>query len=327
MSTVAEILGNTFYCEDCIRGAARHLVTGSVDLIITDPPYGIGGDSLHRHYNRNERYVIPGYVEVPAEDYSRFSRMWVNEAARVLRPGGSMYVFSGYTNLYHIMDALRRSGLCEVNHLIWKFNFGVHTRRKFISSHYHILYYEKPGGRRRFNLESRFLCEERDSRGRSENYRDREDVWVINREYKPGLSKNKNELPIPLLAKMIQYSSCEGDLIADFFLGGFSTARAAIGLNRRVTGFEISPEIFSRKLEDIRGCVPGFLMRPCDRRVGEDTGRSYQRWTIEEQKRLVSRFRVLSGHGRTRKDVIAILGNEFGRGRFGIARALRRAGI
>jgi hypothetical protein len=94
-----------------------------------------------------------------------------------------------------------------------------------------------------------------------------------------------------------------------------------------MTGFEISPEIFSRKVEEIRACVPGFLMRPCDRRAGEDTGRSYMRWTREEQIRLASRFRDLFVQGRSRKDVIAILVNEFGRGRFGIARALRRAGI
>ncbi len=84
--------GCLFYNEDCISGAREHLQDNSVDLIITDPPYGIRGDTLHRHYNRNERCVIPGYVEIPCDEYRDFSERWIREAERVLRPGGSLYV-------------------------------------------------------------------------------------------------------------------------------------------------------------------------------------------------------------------------------------------
>jgi site-specific DNA-methyltransferase (adenine-specific) len=41
------------------------------------------------------------------------------------------------------------------DHILWKYNFDVYTSRKYASSHYHILFYEKPGGRRTFNLERR----------------------------------------------------------------------------------------------------------------------------------------------------------------------------
>ena len=129
-----------FVHGDCVEGARATIADGTVDLIITDPPYGIGGDQLHRHYNRSEDLVVDGYVEVPAEEYGPFTHAWVAEAARILRPNGSIYVVSGYTNLYHVLDALRTAGLREVNHLVWKYAFGVHTRRKYISSHYHILY-------------------------------------------------------------------------------------------------------------------------------------------------------------------------------------------
>jgi site-specific DNA-methyltransferase (adenine-specific) len=313
-----------FYNEDCVPGARRHIASDSVDLILTDPPYGIGGDGLHQHYNRDEGFVVDGYVEVPAPEYGEFSLNWIREAERILRPGGSIYIVSGYTNLYHILHALRETRLEEINHIIWKYTFGVYTSRKYVSSHYHILYYQKPGGSRTFNLESRFGLGERDPGGGSLNYRDREDVWIINREYKPGRAKNKNELPTVLLTKMIQYSSNEGDLVCDMFLGGFSTARVAIGLNRRAVGFEISPEIFAAKAHDLKAIRPGSLL-PALRAPEADTRVNRGRpWSDADKETLKTRFDHLIRSGRTKKDAIDIVGQELGRGRWAVERMLKR---
>lgn len=319
-----EVNGNTFYNGDCIAGARKHIPDDSVDLIITDPPYGINGDRLHQHYNRDERFVVGGYIEVPASEYGEFSREWVREAGRILRPGGSIYIVSGYTNLYHILHALRETGLREVNHIIWRYNFGVYTSRKYVSSHYHILYYEKPGGERTFNLESRYGTGEKTPGGRSPNYRDREDVWCINREYKPGQAKNKNELPTELLVKMLQYSSNEGDLVCDMFLGGFSTARTAIGLNRRATGFEISEPIFDLRISELREIRPGYLL-PSMRTPGrEGPANRGKTWTDTDREILVSRFARLIESGETKKRAVEILGEELGRGRWAIEKMLKK---
>ena len=258
---------NRFYNEDCIAGARKHLPDGSVDLIISDPPYGIAGDTLHKHYNRNEKFVLDGYTEVPAEAYPEFSVQWIQQAERVLKPGGSMYIVSGYTNLIHILNALQQTSLVEVNHLIWKYNFGVYTKTKYISSHYHILFYRKPGAKHTFNTFARFAADEKTANGGSANYQDREDVWLINREYKPGKIKNKNELPTALLRKLILYSSNEGDLVCDFFLGSFSTAKVALALNRNATGFETNQTAFTHQskimqgLATIQACTPYIVRR------------------------------------------------------------------
>jgi site-specific DNA-methyltransferase (adenine-specific) len=316
--------GGLFYNEDCISGARAYLSDNSVDLIITDPPYGICGDTLHRHYNRNEQCVIPGYVEIPQEEYADFSVRWVREAERVLRPGGSLYIISGYTNLYHILHALKETSLAEVNHIIWKYSFGVFTRRKYVSSHYHILYYEKPGGRRTFNPESRYGFTERTDGGRSPNAHDREDVWPINRKYKPRQQKNKNELPVALLVKMLQYSSNEGDLVGDFFLGGFSTAQAAIGLKRRIVGFEISPEMFHAKVRELEPLEPGYLLASLRAPVPGRIKNQGKPWTVRERANLILRYRALCEQGLLKKTVLATLCEEFGRGRWAIEKALRK---
>ena len=319
-----EIGGNIYLNGDCVEGARGHLADGSVDLIVTDPPYGIEGDRLHRHYNRSEDFVVDGYVEVPVEEYGGFTHAWVAEAARALRPNGSIYIVSGYTNLYHILDALRATDLREVNHMVWRYNFGVHTRRKYISSHYHILYYERPGpGRRTFNANVRFGPQERDEGGGSLNYADREDVWVINREYKPGQRKNKNELPTQLLVKMLQYSSNEGDLVCDLFMGGFSTARVAVGLGRRFVGFEVSEGIFAEGVKRMEAVEPGGLLE--DLRVPEEDRLFNQGkpWTEAEVTLLLGRYDDLRDEGRTKASTIEVLTDEFGRGRWSIERVLR----
>jgi len=315
---------STFYNGDCISGASQYIPDNSVDLIITDPPYGISGDRLHRHYNRNEEFVTGGYCEIPQEEYADFSRRWIRQAERILRPGGSIYIVSGYTNLPDILCALRGTSLHEVNHIIWKFRFGVFTRKKFVSSHYHILFYAKPGGKRTFNLESRFGLAEKDDDNRSLNNADREDVWIINREYKPGRVKNKNELPLPLVSKMIQYSSNEGDRVADLFLGGFSTARAAIGLNRKVIGFEIAQPVFSAKIAELERIRPGYLLPELRTPVIRNPARSRTRWTEADRTALAMEFQRLSEDRLPKSEIVRRLQETFGRGRFAIEKALKK---
>lgn len=312
---------HVFVNTDCVRGAITHLRDGSVDLIVTDPPYGIEGDRLDRHYNRDERFVDDGYVEVDACKYKAFSRAWIAQAERVLKPGGQLYVVSGYTNLYDVLGALRATRLREINHIIWKYNFGVYTSSKFVSSHYHILYYAKPGGKRTFNLQSRFALDETAGDGRSLNYRDREDVWSIKREYKPGKRKNKNELPKALLQKLLAYSSKEGDLVCDFFLGGGSTAAVAIGMNRRFVGFEISERTFRSRVPDLRKIIPGSLLEtPPAPHVVRNRGKP---WSPGEVEHLQGRFRELHASGATQGSIIATLSAELERGAWAIRKRLR----
>ncbi len=320
---VVRVGEHLFVNGDCVQGALEHLPDGCVDLIVTDPPYGIEANFLHRHYNRDERFVVGGYVEVPKEEYGSFSRAWIAQAARVLRPGGQIYVVSGYTNLYEVLGALRASGLREINHIVWKYNFGVYTSTKFVSSHYHILYYAKPGGRRTFNLQSRYANDETGHSGGSANYRDREDVWSINRDYKPGRIKNKNELPRALLQKMLQYSSNPGDLVCDFFMGGGSTAAVAIGLGRRFAGFEISPAIFASRLPELRAVVPGELLASVASPRVHVVRHRGKTWSDSDEDALRGRYEELSAAGKTKEAIVAVLAREFGRGSWSIRKRLK----
>jgi site-specific DNA-methyltransferase (adenine-specific) len=311
-----------FFNMDCISGCQAHIKDNSIDLIITDPPYGIQGDQLHRHYNRKEEFVIDGYVEIPAEAYPDFSRNWIAQAERILRPGGSIYIVSGYTHLVHILNGLRTSSLRELNHIVWKYNFGVYTRTKYISSHYHVLFYVKPGQKHTFNTHCRFGPKESSETNRSLNYADREDVWIINREYKPGRRKNKNELPTQLLSKLIQYSSNPRDIVCDLFLGSFSTAKVALGLGRRAVGFEISTEAFAYQLGKVEQVEFGSLLPTLREPAGSANANQGKAWSKQERCDLQRRFLVLRSQGMTKKITIERLSDEFGRGYWSITKLL-----
>ena len=313
-----------FYNEDCIEGAKKYLKSNSIDLIISDPPYGINGDKLDKHYNRNESNVLNGYVEVSENEYPEFSMNWVKEAERVLKPSGSIYIVSGYSNLRHILNALADTELEEKNHIIWKYNFGVYTSKKYISSHYHILYYVKPPcNKATFNTNAFFADSEKTENGGSLNYIDREDVWVINREYKPNQIKNKNELPKALLTKMILYSSNENDMVCDFFLGSFSTAKTAIALGRNACGFEINKNAFDYQIKEIEKIKSGELLSEL-RQVPENaTINKGKPLTENEINLILTDYNLLLKKGIYKKDVINKISTKYGRGYFSVTNILK----
>jgi len=228
------------YNQDCISGMRKHVEDGSVDLIFTDPPYGIDGDKLDAHYHRDESNVVPGYVEVPLETYDQFSKDWISECARCLRPGGSIYIVSGYTNLHHVLNALHATDLQEVNHIIAKYSFGVSTKKKWVSSHYHVLFWQKPNkGKqtRTFNTNV-YYTDQKDS------YHDRLTVQDMPRAHNPGETKNKNQLNEDFIEKFIMYSSNRGDTVMDPFCGGFTTPRTALRYGRNFVGFEMNKNAY-----------------------------------------------------------------------------------
>lgn len=229
------------YNQSCIEGLREHVADGSVDLIFTDPPYGIDGDELDVHYHRDESNVVPGYVDVPLDQYAKFSQDWIKECARVLRPGGSIYIVSGYTNLHHVLNALHATDLVEINHIIARYSFGVSTKNKFVSSHYHVLFWQKPDrGRQKRTFNSNWkYTDQKDS------YHDRLTVQDMPRDYKPGQIKNKNQLSEDFIMKFVMYSSRRGDTVLDCFGGGMTTGRTALRWGRKFIGFELNPHAYN----------------------------------------------------------------------------------
>lgn len=230
---------DTTVFDDCIEGMKK-LPAESVDLVVADPPFGIEFDGKSSAYNREPQYVIDGYSEVQT-DYVDFSERWIAELRHVMKQHASAYIFSGWNNLRHVERVCEDNKLTTLNHIIWKYNFGVFTRKKFVTSHYHILLVVKSPKDYYFN--------------KVEHYP--EDVWPMNREYRPQELKNGTKLPVDLVRKCIDFSSRPGDIVLDPFMGNGTTAVAAKTKWRHFLGFEVNEQLASIIETELAQVEPG----------------------------------------------------------------------
>lgn len=204
----------------------KHIKNGSIDLVVADPPFGIDFDKVSKGatYERNSDLVIDGYVEVPREKYDEFTHAWMEQAFRCLKRTGTAYIFSGWTNLPIIASNIEKVGFTLINHIIWRYQFGVFTKRKYSTSHYHVLFVAKDERKYKFykDNENEYI----------------EDVWVFMRPYTKDVERYPTKLPPMVVEKCLKYSSRENNIILDPFLGSGTTIAKAIEMNRRYIGFE-----------------------------------------------------------------------------------------
>ncbi|MFX1517825.1 MAG: DNA-methyltransferase [Promethearchaeota archaeon] len=230
---------NEVYNMNCLEGMDL-IEPETIDLLLTDPPFGISFDKVGSQYNRKQKELGRIYTEI-SEDYHEFTMQWLKAAWRVMKPTASGFIFSGWNHLNDILNSLSKIGFRLVNHIIWKYQFGVFTKKRFVSSHYHILYFtklpEKQDNLRTFNRISEY------SSSPGKLYF--EDVWLIKRDYQKGGEKTPTRLPLAVTDKCVRMGSNEHDLILEPFMGSGSVILSCIQYSRNYIGFEISEPIFN----------------------------------------------------------------------------------
>jgi DNA modification methylase len=90
---------NQIYNMDCITGLSQNVNTESVDLLIADPPY---------YKAKHDSQTYPWNTE---EDYLEWAKIWIQEASRVLRPGGTFYLFGQFHALCKLLPILEQADL------------------------------------------------------------------------------------------------------------------------------------------------------------------------------------------------------------------------
>ena len=174
------------------------------------------------------------------DDYLAFLRPRLVEAHRVLTPTGSLYFHIDYREVHYckvlLDDIFGRE--CFLNEIIWAYDYGARTRKKWPAKHDNILLYVKDPGCYTFNVDDidripymapGLVGPEKAARGKLPT-----DTWwhtIVspNGKEKTGYPTQK---PLGILERIIRASSNPGDVVLDFFAGSGTTGVAAARLGR-----------------------------------------------------------------------------------------------
>lgn len=241
---------------DCIDTMGQ-MVPGSARLLFADPPYNIGidyGGGLDDH-------------RTPAA-YLAWSRRWIEAAARLLAPDGSMWLLVNHEWSARLRIAMEDAGLHHRQTITWYETFGVNCTGKFNRCSRPLLWMVRDPRRLVFNADAPAIRRPSD---RLAKHRDRranpagkllDDVWAIPRlamthaeriKAPDGRSAFPTQLPLELLRRVVACAPEPGDLVLDPFSGSATTGAACIGLGRRFVEIEVSERfagLARRRLED-----------------------------------------------------------------------------
>ncbi|MEQ1714168.1 MAG: site-specific DNA-methyltransferase, partial [Hyphomicrobium sp.] len=106
---------------DCLE-ELRRLPDGSVDLVFADPPYNLqlAGDLLRPNDTRVDGVDNEWDKFASFEAYDKFSRAWLTECRRVLKPDGAIWVIGSYHNIFRLGTAMQDLGYWIQNDVVWR---------------------------------------------------------------------------------------------------------------------------------------------------------------------------------------------------------------
>jgi site-specific DNA-methyltransferase (adenine-specific) len=257
---------HTIYFSDNLP-VLQSLPPESVDLIYIDPPFNTGktqartqiktvraeagGDRTGFAGRRYETIKVgqKAYADL-FDDYLAFLEPRLAQARRVLKPHGSLYFHIDYREAHYckiLLDAIfgRASFL---NEIIWAYDYGARTRRKWPAKHDTIFWYAKDPAHYTFRYEDLdripymapgLVGPEKAARGKTPT-----DVWwntivPTNGREKTGYPTQK---PLAILNRIVRASSNPGDLVMDFFAGSGTLGASCLELGRRFLLVDNNPQ-------------------------------------------------------------------------------------
>ena len=123
---------------------------------------------------------------------------------------------------------------------------------------------------------------------------------------------------------MILYSSNKDDMVCDFFLGSFSTAKTALGLGRNACGFELNRAAFEYQTKQIQNIKYGELLRTLREVPQNKLTNKGKRLSDKEIKEICDLYINFVKSGYTKKNAIDHISEQFGRGYWSIMNILDR---
>src|SRR5215212_7476092 len=258
----------------------RGMDSGSANMIYIDPPFNTGkiqartqvstiasenGDRTGFQGRRYQTTTVGSRAFSDAfDDYLGFLEPRLVEAHRILARNGTLYVHLDYREVHYckvLLDQIfgRASFL---NEIIWAYDYGARSTKRWPAKHDNILYYVKDPARYHFDLAEvdripymapGLVGPEKAARGKLPT-----DTWwhtIVSPTGKEKLGY-PTQKPIGILKRIVQASSPPGGIVADFFAGSGTTGAACVELGRRFLMVDTNPEavqVMARRFADAPG--------------------------------------------------------------------------
>jgi site-specific DNA-methyltransferase (adenine-specific) len=248
--------------------ALRALADASVELIYVDPPFNTGvtqrrprlktirdtaGDrtGFGGHRYRTEKSSAPtnAYADI-FEDYLAFLRPRLIEAHRILTPTGSLFLHIDPREVHYVKVMLDEifTRPCFQNEIIWAYDYGARSTKRWPAKHDNILWYTKHPNDYTFNLCATdripymapgLVGAEKAARGKTPT-----DVWWHTIVSPTGKEKTgyPTQKPLGILERIVRVHSNPGDTVLDFFAGSGTTGLAAARNNRSFLLIDQNPD-------------------------------------------------------------------------------------
>ena len=237
-------LHNRILVGDCLT-ELKKIPAASVDLVFADPPYNLqlsGGltrpdqskvDAVDDHWDQFESF----------EAYDRFTKGWLAECRRVLKPNGALWVIGSYHNIFRVGSILQDLGFWVLNDVVWrKTNPMPNFRgRRFTNAHETLIWASRDqNSKYTFHYEAMKVFND-DLQMRSD--------WTLS--LCTGAERLKNadgdklhptQKPEALLHRVLLSTTNPGDVVLDPFFGTGTTGAAAKQLGRNFIGIEREEE-------------------------------------------------------------------------------------
>lgn len=282
---MSEVRGRIYFGDNL--PILQSLPTASVDLIYIDPPFNTGKSQRRTQLRtvraeQGDRTGFGGrryqtvklgtraYLDL-FDDYLAFLEPRLQQAYRLLQPHGTLYFHIDYREVHYCKVLLDQifGRECFINEIIWAYDFGGRSRRRWPAKHDNILMYVKDPRRYTFNVEAidrlpylapGLVGEEKARRGKLPTDTWWQTIVGTNSREKTGYPTQK---PLAILNRIVRASSNPGDLVLDFFAGSGTTGESCLQLGRRFILVDNNPQalqVMRRRFRD----QPGIEWIGCD---------------------------------------------------------------
>jgi modification methylase len=225
---------------DCIAEMAR-LPDKSVDMIFADPPYNLqlGGDLFRPEGSRVDAVDDEWDKFESLTTYDNFTREWLEQARRILKDDGTIWVIGSYHNIYRVGALLQDADFWILNDIVWRKANPMPNFRgtRFTNAHETLIWCAK-------DEKARYTFNYRAMKALNDDLQMRSD-WLMpicsggeRVKGDNGSKAHPTQKPEALLYRILLACTKPGDVVLDPFFGTGTTGAVARRLGRRWIGIE-----------------------------------------------------------------------------------------